>query len=155
MLRSRSYLAKYPKTEYFIHTITKRTMDMRVLLISLGALMMTGCANIGTKQSACEQQYEKFAEIVSCTKGAIDENRKWKNDAQAKYYVLRGEQLVEEIRGGKITELDARTEWQKLFVELKQNEEMAGGARAAAYNATRPRQTNCRMVGNYMQCNSY
>jgi hypothetical protein len=106
-------------------------------LILVAALFMAGCANIGTKQAACEQQYEKFSEIVSCTKVAVAENRKWKNDASAKYYVLRGEQLVEDMNSGKITELSARTEWQKLFVELKQNEEMAGGARAAPYEYQR------------------
>lgn len=127
---------------------------MRKLII-VAILLMTGCANIGTKQATCEQQYEKFSQIVSCTKVAIDENKQWKNDAEAKYYVLRGEQLIEDINSGKITELGARAEWQKLYVELKQNEEMAGGARAAAYNATRIKQTHCVPVGNTVQCTTY
>ena len=58
-----------------------------------------------------------------------------------------------------MTELDARAEWQQLFVELKHNEDMENSAKssaaAATRNATKVKQTNCVPVGNSVQCTTY
>ena len=130
---------------------------MRILLISLVAVLISGCATpIMKKQSACEEQFSKFADVVSCTKETFmaDPMARTK-DPKVKLYFLKADLLVEKVKSGEISELEARTEWQNLFVELGGKVNAESAAAAAAYNATRPRQTNCRMVGNYMQCNSY
>ena len=127
-------------------------------LLTLGlVLFLTGCATpIMKKQSACEEQFSKFAEVVSCTKDTFmaDPMARTK-DPKVKLYFLKADLLVEKVKTGEISELEARTEWQNIYVELGGRVNAEAAAAAAAYNASRPRQTNCRMVGNYMQCNSY
>lgn len=122
-------------------------------------ILLTGCANVGTMQADCESRYDKFVEIFTCTKSTVAADRRLKNHPKSKLYFLRGEQLVEKVKAGQMTELDARAEWQQLFVELKHNEDMENSAKSAAAaatrNATKVKQTNCVPVGNSVQCTTY
>lgn len=119
--------------------------------------LVTGCATpIAKKQGACEDKFTVFADVVKCTKETFmsDPNARVK-DPKVKLYFLKGDQLVEKLQKGEITELDARTEWQNLFVELSGKASAESAAAAARYNATRVRQTQCVPVGNTMNCTTY
>lgn len=118
-------------------------------------VLITGCATVGKKQAECENQYSAFSEIVTCTKEAFAKNARAKNNADFKLYILKGEQLAEQVKFKEITDLDAKVEWQRLYVDLKNNEDNKSGAAAARYNATKPRQTVCTPVGNSVSCNTY
>ena len=118
-------------------------------------LLMTGCASVGKKQAECENQYSELSEIVSCTKQSFANNARAQNNANYKLYILKGEQLAEKVKSKEITNLDAKVEWQRLYVELKNSEDNKSGAAAARYNATKPRQTICTPVGNSVTCNTY
>jgi hypothetical protein len=73
-------------------------------------------------QAQCEAANPaSFPSMFSCTQSAImARNPGIMGDARAKLYMLRGEQLAAQVTAGKITDLDARVEWQRLFVELRQ-----------------------------------
>jgi hypothetical protein len=62
---------------------------------------------------------------------------------------------LEQLTSGKITELDAKTEWQKLFVELKGKEDNDQAQRMRNYNENKPKQTHCVPVGNSISCTTY
>jgi hypothetical protein len=130
---------------------------MRALMIALMTLLIAGCATpIMKKQLACEDQFSKFSELVNCTKESFmaDPLARTK-DPKVKLYFLKADLLVEQVKTGQISELEARTEWQNLFVELGGKATAESAAAAARYNATRVRQTNCVPVGNTMQCTTY
>lgn len=126
-------------------------------IIVLALLLMTGCATpITKKQEACENQFTAFADIVSCTKETfMSDSLARTKDPRVKLYFLKGDQLVEKLKNGEITELDAKTEWQSLFVQLKNGASAESAAAAANYNATRIRQSHCVPVGNTVQCTTY
>ena len=118
-------------------------------------LLFTGCATVGKKQAECENQYSAFSEIVTCTKQSFSNDARIKNNPDFKLYILKGEQLAEQVKSKEITELDAKVERQRLYVDLKNNEDHKSSAAAARYNATKPRQTVCTPVGNSVSCNTY
>jgi len=117
--------------------------------------LIAGCASVGKKQAECENQYSVFSEVVTCTKVAFANDARAKNSADFKLYILKGEQLAEKVKSKEITDLDAKVEWQRLFVNLKNNEENQSEAAAARYNATKPRQTFCTPIGNSVTCRTY
>lgn len=120
-------------------------------------LLATGCATttVGDNQAECENHYSAFAEIVACTKESFANDSTAKNDANFKLYILKGDQLAEKVRSKEISDLDAKVEWQKLYIELKNSEEKEEAAAAAKYNAIKPRQTVCTPIGNSVTCNTY
>jgi len=117
--------------------------------------LLASCATVEKRQVACEEQYGKFLDIYTCTKQSIATDARLNKDAGVKLYLLKGEQLVEQLSNGKISEIDAKTEWQKLFVELKQHEDGEQAARVRNYNANKPKQTYCVPVGNSVSCTTY
>jgi len=128
---------------------------MKHLTLLLAFFLLTSCANVGTKQAACEEQYNKFVDIFACTKNALADDKRLQKDPRTKLYLLKGEQLAEQLQNGKITEIDAKTEWQKLFVELAHNKDMEGYAARAA-NPYKPiKQTHCVPIGNSVSCTTY
>ena len=128
---------------------------MKHLVLLLALILLTSCATVEKRQVACEEQYSKFLDIYSCTKQSIATDARLNKDAGVKLYLLKGEQLVEQLSNGKISEIDAKTEWQKLFVELKQHEDGEQAARVRNYNANKPKQTYCVPVGNSVSCTTY
>jgi len=128
---------------------------MRYILLVTSFLILVSCATVEKRQVACEEQYSKFLDIYSCTKQSIGTDTRLNKDAGVKLYLLKGEQLVEQLNNGKISEIDAKTEWQKLFVELKQHEDGEQAARVRNYNANKPKQTYCVPVGNSVSCTTY
>lgn len=104
---------------------------MKKLICTSLVILLSACATSGTEmQAECEGQYTKFSEIYWCTYEAIAKrNQSILTDARAKLYLLRGEQLAQEVDDGKISSLDAKVLWQKLYVELKtaKDQEIAAG----------------------------
>jgi hypothetical protein len=95
---------------------------MRFTWLYFLGLILSGCgmANmISMNQSLCEKEYEKFEDVVSCTKEAYKNQHLARDSESTKLYFLKGDLLVEKLKKGEITELDARTQWQELFVEMK------------------------------------
>jgi hypothetical protein len=125
------------------------------LLLALIAFLIAGCAapvKVSTIQEKCEAQYPQFPDIVKCTRtNLLSAYPASASDASAKLYFLKGEELSEKLAKGQITNIQAKTQWQELFVQLKTAED-TGNANASAnsintYNAIRPKQTTCRPNG--------
>ncbi len=130
-------------------------MMIRYLIIVITLVTLTGCATVEKRQLACEEQSNKFVDIFTCTKNSIATDIRLNKSSEVKLYLLKGEQLLEQLTSGKITELDAKTEWQKLFVELKGKEDNAQAQRIRNYNENKPKQTHCVPAGNSISCTTY
>lgn len=102
--------------------------SMHKYLILVLFTILTGCASstgiytLKANQSQCEQQSDEFLTIFECTKAQLKTLQQNKQDAQvtqsAELYLLKGEQLKEKVLNDEMTNLDAKYEWQKLYVEL-------------------------------------
>lgn len=94
---------------------------MKTIVAAAVALLLVGCATSGTQmQAECEARFTAFPDIYRCTSDQISaRNPGIRSDARAKLYLLRGEQLAQLVTDGKMTGLDAKVEWQSLFVSLK------------------------------------
>jgi hypothetical protein len=143
--------AEFCLSHYFNNFESPQQMKIFLILFAL----IAGCASVGKKQAECENQYSVFSEVVLCTKQAFANDARAKNSADFKLYILKGEQLAEKVKSREITDLDAKVEWQRLYVNLKNNEESRSEAAAATYNASKPRQTVCTPVGNSVSCRTY
>ena len=149
MPRSKSYLAKYPKTEYFRCLIVKRIIVMRISLVLITALLMVGCAPakmMSIKQSSCESQFTRFEDVVSCTKEAYKNDGMARENDNTKLYFLKGDQLVQKLKKGDITEADARAEWQQTLVDMTKGH--GGGVPYQPYQRSR----YCAPSGNGVVC---
>lgn len=116
-------------------------------------LLISGCASVGMKQSECELQYTAFEDIYTCTKTATASDLRTKTNQGYKMYMLKGEQLSQQVREKKISDLDARVEWQNLFIQLKRNDEERGARIRQSTNSMKT--TNCVPVGNTVSCTTY
>jgi hypothetical protein len=93
---------------------------MRFAFLVLPAAVLAGCATGSQIQAQCEARFERFADMYRCTASEIAKTApSITNDARAKLYLLRGEQLAEQVERGQISNIDAKVAWQQLFVELK------------------------------------
>lgn len=96
---------------------------MRKLAYFAALLPLVGCAGPGTRiQSQCEAgNPSSFVAMYECTRDGIKaQHPDILSDPRGKLYMLKGEQLAGQVKAGKLTDLDARVEWQQLFVNLKQ-----------------------------------
>ena len=104
-------------------------VTIKPIAMSLIICIATGCATVGTYQAGCEKQHSDFSEMVSCLKAAIAEDRRpvWEfrsptamsSNASVKLYVLKAEQLTQQVQRGELTDLEARVALQELYVRLK------------------------------------
>lgn len=93
---------------------------MRIILTLFTTMALAGCAATGTQiQADCERSFSAIGDIVQCTRSTLVEKNPAKlQDAKAKLYLLRGEQLAADVAADRMNNLDARVAWQKLYVEL-------------------------------------
>ena len=126
---------------------------MRKLLLTACSVII-GCATGTAMQAECESQHTKFPDIYQCTRDSIaTKSPNILQDGRAKLYLLRGEQLAQEVNEGRMSSLDAKVLWQQLYVELKSakdNDSLAAMDSVSRYLAAsrtaRPLQTpnvNC------------
>lgn len=110
---------------------------------SIAALALAGCATSGAQlQSECEARHPAFPEAFECTKAAVYARRADAlSDPRVKLYLLKGEQLAGQVRDAQIKDIDARVEWQRLFVELK----AANDAEVSRILATIPKPVPARV----------
>ena len=92
---------------------------MKKLFILAMLLFLTSCATVGQFQGECEAAYTKFKDIHNCSKPKLMEafryHEYWQ---QVKLYLLEGERLSEQIDKGEISEIEAKTKWQRLYLDL-------------------------------------
>ena len=89
-------------------------------LLMLACAVLVGCATGTAMQAECESQHTKFPDIYRCTRDSIAaRSPNILQDGRAKLYLLRGEQLAQEVNEGRMSSLDAKVLWQQLYVELK------------------------------------
>ena len=94
---------------------------MQKLCTVLLAGFLASCATSGTEmQAECESKFREFPEIFQCTYDNVaSRNPRILQDARAKLYLLRGEQLAVEVLEKRTSNINAKVAWQMLYVELK------------------------------------
>lgn len=118
---------------------------MMKLLIVAAAAALVGCAGPGTQtQAECERAHpDSFVAMYQCTADTIRVRRPdVERDARAKLYLLKGQQLARQVTDGKISDLDARVEWQQVLVQLRDQQD-AEAARALAVMPRPAAPVNC------------
>ncbi len=118
---------------------------MKILLsLALIIAVLTGCATGTAMQAECESKHSKFTDIYRCTYDSIAaRNPSILQDARAKLYLLRGEQLAQEVEKGKISDIDAKVAWQRSFVEMKTGKKQDMGVTCTSQQIGNFVQTNC------------
>ena len=96
----------------------------------LVALLLAGCAtlSVGSAQEQCEKRHAAFPDVVTCLKDAVASgsaswggayiNLSSKPTPELKLYLLKAEQLSQQVQKGEISDLDARVALQQLYVDL-------------------------------------
>lgn len=124
---------------------------MRTLLAAcLGGLFVAGCAGLQSYQADCEKRTTGFVEFAACYKVEVLADRRAQNDARVKLLLLKTEQIAERVKGGALSELDARLEFQQTYVTLKDAANSEDAARQTASSTT-----TCVMRGKKMICGPY
>ena len=107
---------------------------------------LAACATSGTEmQAECEAKYRDFPDIFQCTyENVVARNPGILQDARAKLYLLRGEQLALEVVEKRMSNLDAKVAWQRLYVELKgaKEQELIASINAVSRNLEAVRAAN-------------
>lgn len=163
------------KSDYFAAGLARAAAKFTHIpfpyLLGVAALVicLSGCAttNVTNMQTECEAKTKTFPEMAACLKDTVAashcsiEDRltlrkkclKTKLDENdIKLYLLKAEQLSLRVQKHEISDLDARVELQKLFVELGNQADLRGAAAAAAGAANRQRTTRCHDNGYGVTC---
>lgn len=82
--------------------------------------LLAGCAapTPHAYQIQCEKQYTSFPRMVACMQSRVEENGE-PLTPRRKLYMLGAGQLSQRVRNGEITDSQAKTELQALYVKLK------------------------------------
>lgn len=105
-------------------------------IVACLTFLITSCAtesSLSFQQQRCEQLQKSFPDMVICLKAAVASgqvkeprgtftgffNLNRGPSSELKLYMLRAEQLSIQVKNGSISELDARVELQKLYVEIE------------------------------------
>jgi hypothetical protein len=141
---------------------------MKTLFITMAGFVvfLTGCQTVGQVQSNCEATTTSFPAMAICLKTSIAQDGRLSGSQVVKFYLLKADQLSEQVAKGNISDVDARVELQQLYVQLKgkENADQAAAlsslaaqqaAATAAQNANRPKTTNCHAIGDSIHCTTY
>lgn len=112
----------------------------RAAAVSAAMVLASGCATTGTQaQAECEKAHQLIGEIVACTKQTLAEKNPAKlRDAKAKLYLLRGDQLADDVAAGRMGNSEARVAWQRLYLELWTDTQAQDVGRALMLQAAQP-----------------
>ncbi len=110
-------------------------------------------------QAECEAKFREFPEIFQCTYDNVaSRNPRILQDARAKLYLLRGEQLAVEVLEKKTGNINAKVAWQRLYVELKaaKDQEMAAAfdSISRSLEATRLQTLQQKQLNRTVNCTS-
>jgi hypothetical protein len=88
--------------------------------------------------------------VVECTRGRLVEQYPQKlQDQKVKLYLLRGEQLAEDVRAGRASDVDAKVAWQRMYVELWEPSPAERAAARQAAAAAQQRQAEEAATSGY------
>jgi hypothetical protein len=124
-------LIKRPLAFERMTTLIKRPLAFERVIPNICVIMLlSACAITGTEMKAeCESKFSKFPDIYRCTYDAVTkQNPDILKDPRGKLYLLRGEQLTQEVEGGKLSDIDAKVIWQEQLVKLRSENEKEASA---------------------------
>ena len=142
---------------------------MRVLVLVAMACLVGGCGIMRAQQQAKERalyapcmQYSQFVDRADCLNKVAATDPYLSETPSAQELIAYAAVLAEQVRAGKITDVEARYQYQQKKNELLMKEaevnqmnSNAAANRAAAFRASMPHTTNCTGYGNSVNCTSY
>lgn len=132
-------------------------MKLITLLTGLLLMLLAGCAtSIYKKQLTCENLFTKFDEVVNCTKQSfLVDHLGRSTDLKVEVYLSKADLLVEKLKSGDMTELEAKTKMENAFFETAGKKNTVSEANARNYNTIRFRQKHCMPTGKSMECPTF
>jgi hypothetical protein len=156
-------------------------MSKKKLVIIALIIGLEGCVTlptIGQIQTECETKTKTFPDMAECLKQTITMEEETARSANLvtrmtnerirairsahsilKLYLLKAEQLSQQVQKHEISDVDARFELQKLYVDIQHQVSMESAAAAAANAAAKaaaaankPRTTTCHDYGYGVTC---
>ncbi len=105
------------------------------LLLLFILLSLTCCITLREAQSGCESKYTAFTDIVACTNQAFANDPRATDNANLKFYLMRGNQLAQMVKSDRISNYDAKVEWQADYLNYRNQAAIDDRRIAAALNA--------------------
>ncbi|HGY1488967.1 TPA: hypothetical protein ACNVCX_003955 [Morganella morganii] len=157
---------------------------MKKLLFVVPFLLVGCVAKVSDYQAECEKQYSKLSDMAQCLEISLQNDDRMTSSPAPKMYALAAKMLGQAVDEGKISDVQARFELQKLYVEIQNRESAEQLARNRIfqqsllnYQAIQTMQTinnkaaqhpiytppiqqhgnvstNCYRMGSNVQCNS-
>lgn len=124
-------------------------MRLKIIPAIIG-LAIGGCAGLQDYQASCEKRFPAFPDFAACYKAEVMADRRAQSDSRVKLLLLKTDQIVERVRAGQTSDLDAKVEFQQTFVNLREGALSEESARKTTSDTT-----NCVKRGNKMTCTSY
>lgn len=121
------------------------------LIILAAATVISGCAQMGTMYSACDQQHDRFADVSACTKAAIkaDSRYSFHNGyiSNANRAMAAMDMLEEKVTSGSMTDKEARYQMHELMAQMQAQIAAQVNAINSATQSqqTKPIRTNCQI----------
>lgn len=118
-------------------------------------LLLSACATLGDYQATCEKRHQKFEEFASCFRAEVASDSRGipAKDPRVKLLLLKTEQLSGMVSAGQISDLDAKVEFQQIFVSLR-NQAMTDGDAIQLPIKQAPVRTTCTTYGGVTNCKS-
>lgn len=118
-------------------------------------LLLSACTTLGDYQATCEKRHQKFEEFASCFRSEVTSDSRGipAKDPRVKLLLLKTEQLSRMVSSGQMSDLDAKVEFQQIFVSLK-SQAMAESNDIQAPIRQAPVRTTCTTAGGVTNCKS-
>ena len=87
--------------------------NMKKIIIFFILTFVYGCwLSWENYKPSCEKKYSEFVDIYDCTKETLDENiPDWRDREHLRFFMLRGENLLERLNAGEISNEEAKYRW--------------------------------------------
>ena len=121
-------------------------------MLFLVATFLAGCASVNSLQSSCESTTKAFSDMVSCLDGKIAQDGRLSRHPGVKLYMLKANQLSQQVQAGNISELDAKVELQALFVQLDTQNQAEVDRLLLNTQMNQPVKTRCTTYAGVTNC---
>jgi hypothetical protein len=118
---------------------------MRLIAVLLGVLTVAGCGSLVGAQSSCSASIQSYLGMWDCIRGRVSQGSAGlMNNAQGVRYLAVGDALAEQVRAGKVSDVEAKA---LLAIEMERGETAFNRERRADAPVT------CNSIYSNVICN--
>jgi len=107
---------------------------MKYALACIFVFVLAGCQSMRTVQNDCEATNPRFEDMVSCLKRKVNSDSRSGN-ARAKIYLATADDLVHQVKTGRLSESQARLHLAEAYLRLKSDADAERARKRAAAEA--------------------